>query len=90
MLSLAIRARRRCARIRSFPIFDFTTTANPTGIKARKRKVDKTLAEIRKLHDELNAALYAHPTERPSIHSPQDAFDILHPSWVRWIMKSCG
>ena len=31
------------------PIFDLTTTARPTGVKARKRKVDKTLAEIRKL-----------------------------------------
>ena len=61
------------------PIFDLTTTAKPTGVKARKRKVDKTLAEIRKLHDELNGALYAHPTERPAIHSPQDAYDILLP-----------
>jgi DNA repair protein RadC len=61
------------------PIFDLTTTSNPTGFKARKRKVEKTLAEIRKLHEDLNAELYSHPTERPTIHSPQDAFSILQP-----------
>ena len=60
-------------------IFDCTTTANPTGYKARKRKVDKTLAKIRQLLDELNTELYANPTERPSIHSPDDAFAILQP-----------
>jgi DNA repair protein RadC len=60
-------------------IFDLTTTAKPTGVKARKHKVEKTLAEIRKLHDELNAQLYAKPTERPSIHSPKDVYDILKP-----------
>jgi hypothetical protein len=59
------------------PIFDLTTTANPTGVKSRKRKVDKTLAEIRRLHDDLNVQLYSHPTERPTIHSPQDAYSIL-------------
>ena len=59
------------------PIFDLTTTANPTGVKSRKRKVDKTLAEIRRLHEELNTQLYASPTERPTIHSPEDAYNIL-------------
>ena len=59
------------------PIFDMTSTIKPTGVKARKRKVDKTLAEIRKLHDELNGELYAHPTERPTIHNPNDAYKIL-------------
>ncbi len=42
-----------------------------------KRLVAETLAKLHQLHDELNAQLYAHPTERPSIHSPQDAYDIL-------------
>ena len=37
----------------------------------------ETLAKLHQLHDELNAQLYAHPTERPVIHSPQDAYDIL-------------
>lgn len=45
--------------------------------KRRKRLVAETLAKLRQLHDELNARLYTHPTERPAIHSPQDAFDIL-------------
>ncbi len=61
------------------PIFDMTTTANPSGSKARKRQVSKTLAEIRKLHDELNGILYSHPTERPAVHSPSDANDVLAP-----------
>jgi DNA repair protein RadC len=61
------------------PIFDMTTTASPTGTKSRKRKVDRTLAEIRRLYDELNTELISKPTERPSIHSPRDAFDILQP-----------
>jgi DNA repair protein RadC len=60
-------------------IFDLTTTAKPTGVKARKHKVEKTLAEIRKLHEDLNAELYSHPTERPTIHSPADAYAILKP-----------
>jgi hypothetical protein len=59
------------------PIFDLSSTANPSGTKSRKRKVQRTLAEIRRLYDELNAQLYAKPTERPVIHSPADAFDIL-------------
>ena len=69
----------REAAISQLPIFDLTTTANPSGLKARKRKVEKTLAKLRQLHDELNAELYTHPTERPSIHAPQDAYLILQP-----------
>jgi len=71
--------REEVAQSQLLPIFDLTTTARPNGVKARNRKVDKTLAEIRKLHEDLNAELYSHPTERPSIHSPQDAFGILQP-----------
>ena len=61
------------------PLLDMTTNAKPQGTKARKRKVEKTLAQIRKLHDELNSYLYANPTERPVIHSPLDAANILIP-----------
>jgi DNA repair protein RadC len=43
-----------------------------------KRLVAETLAKLHQLHDELNAQLYAHPTERPVIHSPQDAYDVLN------------
>lgn len=42
-----------------------------------KRLVAETLAKLHQLHDELTAQLYAHPTERPAIHSPQDAYDVL-------------
>ena len=45
--------------------------------KRQKHLVAETLAKLRQLHDELNAQLYAHPTERPAIQSPQDAFEIL-------------
>ncbi len=41
--------------------------------RKRNRKVEKTLAQLRQLHDELNAQLYAHPIERPIINSPGDA-----------------
>jgi DNA repair protein RadC len=47
------------------------------GRTHQKRLVAETLAKLHQLHDELNAQLYAHPTERPVIHSPQDAYDIL-------------
>ena len=49
----------------------------PTGRKAQRRSVDRTMAKIRKLHEDLNAALYSHPTDRPSISNPQDAVQIL-------------
>jgi len=42
-----------------------------------KRGVAKTIAKLHQLHDTLNAQLYARPSERPTIHSPQDAFSIL-------------
>jgi DNA repair protein RadC len=53
---------------------------DPLVMRPRSRSkhlVTETLAKLHQLHDELNAQLYAHPTERPSIHSPQDAYDIL-------------
>lgn len=61
------------------PFFDLTTNVQPSGVKSRKRKVARTLSAIRKLHEELNADLYTHPTERPAIHSPADAFHLLVP-----------
>lgn len=52
----------------------------PTPPPATKNKtVQRTLAKIRMLHDELNAELYTHPTERPSIHQPLDMYEILAP-----------
>lgn len=45
--------------------------------KHQKRRVAETLAQLRRIHDELNAQLYSLPTERPTIQRPQDAFEIL-------------
>ena len=55
--------------------FDFPSNQKPNA--RTKRKVEKTLSKLRQLHEELNAQLYARPTERPAIHSPTDAADIL-------------
>jgi len=42
-----------------------------------RKKVQETLSRLRQLHEELNSQLYANPTERPIIHSPTDAANIL-------------
>lgn len=47
--------------------------------KLHNRKVEKTLAKLRQLHEELNAALYSRPSERPIINSPQDGADLFKP-----------
>jgi DNA repair protein RadC len=47
--------------------------------RQRNRKVEKTLAQLRQLHDELNAQLYAYPTQRPVINCPSDAADLFRP-----------
>jgi DNA repair protein RadC len=60
------------------PLIDLTggVTSPP---RKRNRNVEKTLAQLRQLHDELNAQLYAHPTERPVINSPGDAAQLFIP-----------
>ena len=55
----------------------FDDPQNQRVKKRQKRLVAETLAKLRHLHDELNAQLYSHPTERPTIHSPQDVYEIL-------------
>jgi DNA repair protein RadC len=50
---------------------------NSASITSKKHLVSETLARLRQMHDELNAQLYRHPTERPTIQTPADAFDIL-------------
>jgi len=59
-------------------LFDLTEGASFPKQK-RNRRVEKTLAQLRQLHDELNAQLYTHPTERPIINSPGDAAQLLMP-----------
>lgn len=49
-----------------------------TNHLAKRRKlVEGTLAKLNQLHDALNSQLYSRPTERPAVHSPQDAYAIL-------------
>jgi DNA repair protein RadC len=60
------------------PLFDLTEGASSPPRK-RNRVVDKTLAQLRLLHDQLNTQLYAHPTERPVVNSPQDAANLVIP-----------
>ena len=61
-----------------FPILD-QITEKPQGVKHQRRSVDRTLTQVRRLHEELNTLLYNRPAERPAIHSPKDAFDIVQP-----------
>ena len=59
----------------SLPTLD--ATGPRKSFPERKPKVEQTFAKIRQLHDELNAQLYSHPKERPTIQSPRDAADML-------------
>ena len=55
--------------------FDLQEVRKASG--KQRKKVQETLARLRQLHEELNSQLYANPTERPTIHSPADAANIL-------------
>ena len=44
----------------------------------QNHQVEETFARLRQLQDELNTQLYAHPTQRPTIHNPADAAEILN------------
>jgi DNA repair protein RadC len=55
----------------------FGYDTNRRTIAKRKHKLDETFAKLHQLHDELNARLYARPSERPIISSPADAANIL-------------
>ena len=59
------------------PLFENSISEDMQKSTLMKRRVEQTLAKIRILHDKLNTQLYAYPTERPVIHSPKDAYDIL-------------
>jgi len=59
------------------PLIDLTGGVS-SSLRQRNRKVEKTLAQLRQLHDELNAQLYAHPTQRPVINCPGDAYDLVN------------
>jgi DNA repair protein RadC len=60
------------------PLIDLTGGISSLP-KKRNRNIEKTLAHLRQLHDQLNAQLYAHPIERPVINSPGDAAQLFIP-----------
>ena len=60
------------------PLFDLTDGASSPPRK-RNRVIEKTLAHLRQLHDELNQQLYNHPSERPMIQSPADVAQLFIP-----------
>jgi DNA repair protein RadC len=59
------------------PLIRFDPPGSLKVISGRKKKVEETFAKIRQLHDELNTQLYTSPKERPAIHNPSDAADIM-------------
>ncbi len=62
----------------ALPFFDLTTSVSKPN-RGQERLVEKKLAELRRLADDLNQALYtSKSSERPVIHSPSDAFLILN------------
>ena len=58
------------------PLIDMTGGVKPSP--KRNHRVEKTLAQIRQLHEELNIQLYALPSERPAIHCPKDAAELVN------------
>jgi DNA repair protein RadC len=60
------------------PLIDLTGGVSSPPVQ-RNRHVEKTLAQLRQLHDELNAQLYVHPSERPIINNPGDAAQLFMP-----------
>lgn len=61
------------------PLIEFGPSSMNSRVHKKKLKVDSTLAKIYQLRDELNAQLYQHPSERPFVHNPSDAAQILDP-----------
>jgi DNA repair protein RadC len=62
------------------PLIDQISPSNVTWeVKSKQRQVARTLSKLRALHEELNFQLYSHPTERPSVQSPADCFEVLNP-----------
>jgi len=65
--------------LQQLPLIDFMIGGVSSLTKQRNRKVEKALAKLRQIHDELNLQLYAHPTQRPVINSPANAADLFRP-----------
>ena len=69
-----------------FPIFNTIEPQTPNSIGYQRRKVERTLTQVRQLHEQLNTLLYAHHSERPTI-LPTSCYS---PFWSPWITKNCG
>ena len=65
------------AIVYQLPLFENSIPVDLQKSRLMKHRVEHTLAKIRILHDKLNTQLYAYPSERPVIHSPKDAYNIL-------------
>jgi DNA repair protein RadC len=59
--------------------YDATVPVSPKTRSRDRRKAGRIIAEMRRLHDELNAALPYAGAEKPQINSPVDAAEILRP-----------
>jgi len=73
---------RRVGELASSPLFPVLDLVNPSpnGSKYSKRHVDRLQGELRRLHEELNAALYScKASERPVIGSSIDAAGLFIP-----------
>jgi DNA repair protein RadC len=60
-------------------IYDATISVSPKTRSRDRRKAGRIIAEMRRLHDELNAALPYAGAEKPQISSPADADALLRP-----------
>ena len=64
----------------ALPFQDLTIPTPSASRRARLCQVQRALSKLRQLHEELNEALYtASANERPSIHSPADAAELIAP-----------
>jgi len=59
--------------------YDATISVSPKTRSRDRRKAGRIIAEMRRLHDELNAALPYAGGEKPQINSPADADLLLRP-----------
>jgi len=56
----------------------FDMTKPSTGTAYKGKRLEKKLRQVRELHEQINTIL-EQPQERPTIHSPRDAYDYLLP-----------
>ena len=64
------------AQQKAFPILEEIGIGKKEN-RLRRRRVEETLKQVSQLKDELNELLYSRSGERPTIHSPEDAYDVI-------------